>query len=94
MAKGWPGCYEPAGKGFAMTFHVRLNENGAVELPEAMIEALGVRRGDLLAVTKSDEGFVLTSSAAPGTPLSRLREALAGYSVDQFLAERAADWAE
>lgn len=77
-----------------MTFHARLNGNGAVELPEAMIEALGVRRGDLLAVTKSDEGFVLTSGIAPGTPRSRLREALSGYGVDQFLAERTADWDE
>lgn len=39
-----------------MTYHVRLNEHGAVELPAALLAELGVRQGEMLTITRTASG--------------------------------------
>lgn len=77
-----------------MAYHVRLDEQGAVALPEMLIDALGVRRGELQRIERSGDCIVLLRDEQPNTPLGRLRAVLADYGAEQFLADRPSGWAE
>ena len=74
-----------------MTFHVRAAENGSFVLTRELLQQIGVHAGDLLSVELEGSVLVVRSQHQPDGPLERMRAALRGYSVDNFLAERRAD---
>ena len=74
-----------------MTYHVRAGDSGSFELPVELVRQIGARPGDLLSIEHDGSALVIRREEETGDPLSRLRTALRGYSVDQFLAERRAD---
>jgi len=76
-----------------MTYQARVTDDGSLALPDELAREFGLRPGDVLSIERDGRALVLTREGET-TPLSRLRDALKGYSVDQFLAERGADWSE
>lgn len=78
-----------------MTYHVRLSEDGrSILLPAEVAGELGLRPGADLAIELQGRILKITAEQQVGEALARLREVFKGYSVDQFLAERRADWGE
>lgn len=76
-----------------MTYHARIAEDGRLTLPDALAHALGLKPGDAVSIERRGDALLLVRDE-PDAAIARLRSALKGYSVDQFLAERRADWAE
>ena len=74
-----------------MTYHVRLNENGAVELPHSLLAELGVHAGDVLTLNLDGTGGLTVKThaqiIAEGQQAFRamLKEP---FSVDDFLGDR------
>ncbi|MEH3160002.1 MAG: AbrB/MazE/SpoVT family DNA-binding domain-containing protein [Sphingomonas taxi] len=77
-----------------MTYHAELSADGSLPLPEELVRALGLMPGDRVSVDRSGSGIVIRRDEGRTEALARIREALKDYSVDQFLAERRADWGE
>ena len=82
-----------------MTYHATIAPDGTISLPPQLARELGLRPGTDLAIEIEGRSLRMTPRAdRPGREadeaLARLRHALKGYSVDQFLAERRADWGE
>lgn len=76
-----------------MTYHARVAENGTmIQLPAELARELGLKPGDELTVEREGRNLLVRPGQANDAALMRLREALRGYSVDQFLAERGSDW--
>lgn len=70
-----------------MTYQAKITEDGKLDLPAALIAEMGLRPGDIVSVNSQEKAMVLAHYGS----LTRLREALRDYSVDQFLAERQDD---
>lgn len=77
-----------------MTYHAKLSADGTLALPEDLVRALGMKPGDDISMDRSGSGIVIRQDDGRSAAVARLRRAMSGYSVDQFLAERNADWAE
>ena len=77
-----------------MTYHAELSSDGAVPLPEELARALGFRPGDKLSIGRSGQRVVVTRDEGRDAAVARLREAMKGYSVEQFLADRRTDSGE
>lgn len=77
-----------------MTYHAKLSADGTVELPEDPVRTLGMRPGGSIGMDRSGNGIVIRQDNGRSAAIARLRTAMSGYSVDRFLAERSADWAE
>lgn len=77
-----------------MTYHAKLSADGMLELPEELVQALGMKSGDSVSIDRSGSGIVIRQDNGRSAAIARLRHAMSNYSVDQFLAERNADWAE
>ena len=77
-----------------MTYQVQIDRDGALRLPENLVRSLGIKPGDMVSVGQSGMRIIVDRDEAHHQALTRLRAALKGYSVDQFLAERRADWGE
>ena len=75
-----------------MTIHVQIDSDGGLRLPETLFGPLGLKPGDTVGVGRSGMRIVVDRSDAHHDAAVRLRAALTGYSVDQFLAERGGDW--
>ena len=78
-----------------MTYQVQVGEDGrTVVLPPEIVQSLGLRPGSSLAAEIDGMSLRFTSIARKSslTPesasLARLREAMSGYTLDQFLRER------
>ena len=75
-----------------MTYHAKVTAEGTIVVPLEMLQAFGIKTGDSLLVETTKDAMVIRPDT--DTALGRLRAALRGYSVDQFLADRKADWSE
>lgn len=77
-----------------MTYHAELTTDGAVPLPADLVAALGLKPGDALSLDQTDGTIIIRRDDGRDAALARIGKAMAGYSIDQFLAERAADSGE
>lgn len=77
-----------------MTYQATVSSDGMVPLPEDLVRALGIRAGDKLSIDRSGSRIVLTRDDGRDAAAGRLRSAMAGYSVERFIAERQADAVE
>lgn len=77
-----------------MTYHARVDENGQLVLPDHLARDFGLKPGDVVSIEHSGDALLVTRDEAPFGPVMRLRSSMKGYSVDQFLMERRADWGE
>lgn len=76
-----------------MTYHAKVIAGGKIVIPADLRRELGIKDGDSVRL-ESEGGTITLSRDDPAAALQRLRTALKGYSVDQFLQERRADWGE
>ena len=76
-----------------MTYHAKVIAGGKIVIPAELRRQLGIKDGDSVLLEASDDGVSLRRED-PDAALSRLRAGMRGYSVDQFLRERAQDWGE
>ncbi|MEE2916191.1 AbrB/MazE/SpoVT family DNA-binding domain-containing protein [Sphingomonas ginsenosidimutans] len=76
-----------------MTYHAKVIAGGKIVIPAALRRELGIRDGDSVVLERDGEHLVLHRDD-PAAALSRLRDAMKGYSVDRFLRERRQDWGE
>jgi bifunctional DNA-binding transcriptional regulator/antitoxin component of YhaV-PrlF toxin-antitoxin module len=77
-----------------MTYHTHLSTDGSLGLPGELLQALGIKPGDRLTIAQAGNGIVVRRDDGRDGAIARLRTAMNGYSVDAFLAERAADGGE
>lgn len=70
-----------------MTYQAKITEDGKLDLPPALVAEMGFRPGDIVSIDSQEKTMLLKHYGS----LVRLREALRGYTVDQFLAEREAE---
>ena len=77
-----------------MTYHVEVQTDGSVRVPEELVRNLGIGPGDTVSVNQSGGRIIVNRSDEQHAALTRLRTVLSGYSVDQFIAERKSDWRE
>ncbi|MGZ7227068.1 AbrB/MazE/SpoVT family DNA-binding domain-containing protein, partial [Streptococcus pyogenes] len=66
---------------------------GKIVIPADLRRELGIKDGDSVCL-ESDDGTITLRRDDPAAALQRLRAGFEGYSVDQFLQERRADWGE
>ena len=76
-----------------MTYHAKVIAGGKIVIPADLRRELGIRDGDSVRL-EAESGTITLRRDDPEAALQRLREGLAGYSVDQFLHERRAGWGE
>ena len=77
-----------------MIYHAKLSADGTIALPDDLVRLLGIKPGDSVCMDRSGSGVVIRQEDGRSAAVARLRHAMRGYSVDRFLAERNADWAE
>ena len=78
-----------------MTYHAKVIAGGKIVIPADLRRDLGLKDGDSVVLERSaDGGSVSFRREAPDEALLRLRGALSGYTVSQFLQDRRADWGE
>lgn len=75
-----------------MGYHARILDDGQIVLPAELGRDIGLQLGDGLVVERDGESFIVKRERSPEHARGRLREAMHGYTVDQFIAERATDW--
>ena len=76
-----------------MTYHAKVIAGGKIVIPADLRRELGIKDGDSVVMELGLGGISLRRED-PDAALMRVREAFKGYSVDQFLRERRADWGE
>lgn len=76
-----------------MTYHAKVIAGGKIVIPADLRRELGIKDGDSVVIERMDDGVSLRRED-PDTALQRVRDAFKGYSVDQFLRDRRADWGE
>ena len=76
-----------------MTYHAKVITGGKIVIPADLRRELGIKDGDSIVLEANADGILLRRED-PDAALARLRRGLSGYSVDQFLRERRADWGE
>ena len=67
---------------------VRVQEKGQVTLPAAARRRLGIKKGDVVAITETDEGFLITPQAViAANDIAQMRRILAeeGFSLDELI---------
>lgn len=67
---------------------VRVQEKGQVTLPAAIRQRLGLKKGDLVAVSQTEDGVLITPQAAVAiSALDRIGEALReqGLTLDELI---------
>lgn len=76
-----------------MTYHAKVIAGGKIVIPADLRREFGIKDGDSVVLESGKDGISLRREDADAT-LQRVRDAFDGYSVDQFLRERRADWGE
>lgn len=80
-----------------MTYHAKVIAGGKIVIPAELRRELQISDGDTLVVER-DPGGGMTIKTFAQVVREEQREFRAavgsGYSVEQFLAERRADWAD
>ena len=81
-----------------MTVHIPIAANGRLSLPADVRKRLGVAKGGELLLEETEHGLILRTVAqavAYSQQLTRTyTEGLEGVTVDDFLAQRRAEWGE
>ena len=80
-----------------MTYHARVIAGGKIVLPAELRRDLGIKDGDSLVIERDEEGGLSIKTFEQVVREERRSfRAIVGadYTVDQFLAERRADWSE
>lgn len=81
-----------------MAYHVKITASGRLSLPAALRKRLGLGSGGDLLVEETEDGIVLRTTAqavAHAQDLARrYTVGRAGFSVDDFLAQRRSDSGE
>lgn len=77
-----------------MTYHAKVIAGGKIVIPAELRRELGIKDGDSVVMERATDGAVSVRREEPDEALLRLRAAMTGYSVDDFLRDRAADWGE
>ncbi len=80
-----------------MTYHAKVIAGGKIVIPADLRREFGIKDGDTLILGKAGDGGLSIMTFAQSVRESQRRaQAIFGpdYSVDRFLQERRADWAE
>jgi AbrB family transcriptional regulator, stage V sporulation protein T len=80
-----------------MTYRAKVIAGGKIVIPADLRRELGIRDGDSVVIGRDDVGGITlrTSDQIVRDAQRRFREMVGpDYSVEQFLAERRADWGE
>ena len=80
-----------------MTYQAKVIAGGKIVIPAELRREFGIKEGDSLVLERSaDGGIVLKTYEQVVKEVQASFRAMVGddYSVDQFLAERRADWGE
>ncbi len=80
-----------------MPYHAKVIAGGKIVIPADLRRELAIRDGDSVVLSRADDGSIsLKTYAQVVADGQRWFRSLVGpdYSVDQFLAERKADWGE
>lgn len=76
-----------------MTYHARVDDEGKLEISPEALASIGLTPGDVVTIDQEGGRLVVEGQDLDGA-VTRLRIAMRGYTVDQFLADRRADWGE
>lgn len=80
-----------------MTYHAKVIAGGKIVIPAELRRELGINDGDSLAIERDADGNLVIKTYAQVVREGQARfRAMVGddYTVDQFLAERRADWGD
>lgn len=79
-----------------MTHHAKIIAGGKVVIPADLRRELGLKPGDTVVIEREGDALVLKSYLQVVREVQAEFRKMVGddYSVDQFLAERRADWGE
>ncbi len=77
-----------------MSYDVTLTPEGMLPLPAELIRQMGLKPGDPVSMDAAGDHWVVRPSTTRERATARLRAAMAGYSVQHFLQERAGDAGE
>lgn len=79
-----------------MTHHAKMIAGGKVVIPADLRRDLGLKPGDTMVIEREGDALVLKSYLQVVREMQAEFRNMVGddYSVDQFLAERKADWGE
>ncbi|WCM26055.1 AbrB/MazE/SpoVT family DNA-binding domain-containing protein [Sphingomonas sp. QA11] len=79
-----------------MTYQAKLIAGGKIVIPAELRKALGFQTGDSLVLEREGDSIVIKTYAQVVREVQKEFRTMVGegYSVDQFLAERRADWGE
>ena len=79
-----------------MTYQAKLIAGGKIVIPAELRKALGFQTGDSLVLERDGDSIVIKTYAQVVREVQKEFRNMVGegYSVDQFLAERRADWGE
>jgi AbrB family transcriptional regulator (stage V sporulation protein T) len=79
-----------------MTYQAKLIAGGKIVIPAELRKALGFHTGDSLVLEREGDSIVIKTYAQVVREVQKEFRNMVGegYSVDQFLAERRADWGE
>jgi AbrB family looped-hinge helix DNA binding protein len=80
-----------------MTYHAKVIAGGKIVIPADLRRELSIKDGDSVVLGRTEDGAItLKTYAQVVADGQRWFRSLVGpaYSVDQFLAERKADWGE
>lgn len=79
-----------------MTHHAKIIAGGKIVIPAELRRELGMQVGDTLVIDRDGGSLVIRTYAQVVRDAQKVFREMLGedYSVDQFLAERKADWNE
>ena len=80
-----------------MTYQAKVIAGGKIVIPAELRRELGIKDGDSLVLERGSKGGIVIKTYGQVVKESQAAfRAMVGddYSVDQFLAERRADWGE
>lgn len=80
-----------------MTYHAKVIAGGKIVIPAELRREFGIKDGDSLVFDRDERGGISVKTFEQVVREERQKfRAIVGpdYSVDQFLAERRADWGE
>ncbi len=78
-----------------MTYQGQVGSDGeSITVPAEVLRTLGLEPGHAFAFDVAGSSITIRPSPSDGDALTRLREIMRGYTLDQFLADRKRDGGE